>query len=285
MATKVNIACTETIHREEIGVSSDRLPKDFFVGIYSHGRRLAEFQVELRNVVGGLAEICGLTARLGLNFCSGFLTSYPDEPRAIFSFFADFSGIDATEEEVAEALRRLDVVLSVKFRKAQVDGLIVDTLHFPTLAIGERSVNLMIATIGDMFQRLYDEFGLGAAFILYEMGVSAGENRMKSIRTGYGLDGIQAFQIILDERVAKGWGVFEVVEFDPGRSRATVRVQELFECLPFKSKGKEGRSHLFRGYLRGALQQVFNIEMEVSEEKCIAKGDPYCVFTCQPSRS
>ncbi len=260
----------------------DRFPKDLFVGVYSPGRRLVEFQVEKKNVVGALAQISTVIARFGINICSAFVTAYPEEHRSLFSFIADLTGVDATSEQVAEELRKLDVVLDVKFREAKIKGLMVNDSHFPVLAIGERCIILRVETVGDMFRRLNNVFGSGAAVILYEMGVNTGENKMQSIRSRYGLAGREALEITLTERVARGWGIPEVTDFDREESRATLRVHGLFECLPFKGREKEARSHFFRGYLEGAFRQIFDREVVVLEEKCIAKGDAQCEFTCQP---
>jgi len=34
-----------------------------------------------------------------------------------------------------------------------------------------------------------------------------------------------------------------------------ISVQDLFECLPYKGKLKEPRSHFFRGYLEGVSRR------------------------------
>lgn len=81
------------------------------------------------------------------------------------------------------------------------------------------------------------------------------------------------------ERIAKGWGIPEILEFDEGKVEGAIRIQDLFECLPFKGQSKEARGNLFRGYLTGAISQLYNRRVTVLEDECIAKGDPYCKFS------
>ncbi|KPV64438.1 MAG: hypothetical protein AOA65_0970 [Candidatus Bathyarchaeota archaeon BA1] len=260
-------------------MADNRYPKDLLYSVYSPGRRLVEYVVEGKNVPGAMAKISNHLAERGINILSGFHTGYPGEEAGVWGFFVDLTEAEVEPEEVAKQIGELDIVLDVRFSKAKFDGLIIDDLHFPIVVLGERSATLKVKTFGDMFERLYEAFGSGAAVILYEMGVSAGGKEAKRVVERYGIDGLRALQIILAERVAKGWGIPNIAEFDEKRVEATIKVEDLFECLPFKGKYKEGRSHFFRGYLTGAFNQLFRKEASTTEIECIAKGDANCKFT------
>jgi len=254
-------------------------PKDLLYSVYSPGRRLVEYVVELKNVPGAIAKVSNHLAEGGINILSGFHTAYPGKEAGIWGFFVDLTEAEVEPEEVAKQIGELDIVLDVRFSKAIFNGLIIDDLHFPVVILGERSATLKVKTFGDMFGRLYETFGSGAAVILHEMGVSAGEKEAKSVVEKYGVDRLRALQIILAERVAKGWGIPNIAEFDKKRLEATIKVQDLFECLPFKGKHKESRSHFFRGYLTGVFNQLFHKETLTTEVECVAKGDTKCIFT------
>jgi len=260
-------------------LTHQKLPKDVLCGIYSPGRRLVEFAVEKKNVVGALAKISGEIARLGVDVFSGFLTAYPGEERSLWSFVADLTGLDLTPEKVAEELRKLDVVLNVRYAEARLDGLIIDDLHFPLKAsLGERNILIRVKSVADMFDRIFKDFGTGGVAIVYKMGLEAGKRKAEATKAHYRVDGREMLEIILAERIAKGWGIPRLIEFNQEEAEATVEVQELFECTPYKGRLKEARSHLFRGYLSGVLTVLFGREVLVSEVECIAKGDPYCKF-------
>ena len=258
---------------------NERYPRDLLCSVFSPDRRLVEFVVKLKNVPGAIARVSNRLAEKGINILSGFHTAHPTEESGIWSFFVDLTKADVEPEEVVKRIGELNVALDVKFFEAKFDGLIIDDLHFPLMILGERSAVVKVETFGDMFGRLYETFGSGAAVILYEMGVSAGENKAKSVVEKYGANGLRALQIILAERVAKGWGIPDIAEFDEKRLGAIIKVQDLFECLPFRGKHKESRSHFFRGYLTGVFNQLFHKEASTTEVECVAKGDASCKFT------
>lgn len=254
--------------------------KELFIGLYSPERRLIEFQVEIKNVIGALAKISTTIAKLGINICSGFITAYPEKPNALFSFIADITNVNVTPEQVVEELRKLDAVLKVSFYEPKVKGFMIDNLHFPLLTLGERSLTFRIESMVRMFERLYEIFGSSASFIIYQMGLSLGGEKVEKMRIKYKMSDEEILSIILNERIAKGWCIPELIDFNKIESRAIIRVYELFECLPLKGKEKEVKSYFFKGYLEGVLSKIFGKEVKISEEKCIAKGDDYCEFTC-----
>ena len=256
----------------------NRYPKDIFCELYSPDRRFVEFVVEKRNVPGALARVSSEIAKQGINILSGLLAAYPEEPASTWSFFADFTEAKIKPEQLAETLRGLDVVLNVRFAESKYHSLAIDNLHFPLRVSGERSVTFRVESIGDMFHRLHEVFGPGAAIMLYEMGVKAGEGKIEAVRRNYRVDGQTALDIVMMERIAKGWGIPEIKEFNKEKAEATIKVKELFECLPFKDRFKQARSNFFRGYLEGVLRQLFKKDVSTTEVECIAKGDPYCKF-------
>ncbi|MEM3713310.1 MAG: V4R domain-containing protein, partial [Thermoproteota archaeon] len=170
-------------------------------------------------------------------------------------------------------------VLEVNTSEQTFDGLIIDTLHFPLQVSGERSFTFRVETFGGILKRLYDKFGTGAAVILYEMGVAAGESKAKSMIKKHRLDKLKMIKLTMAERAAKGWCIAEVAEFSS--KNVTLMVKDLFECLPFKGKQENSVSQFFRGYLAGLLRQIFNKDVTVTEVECVAKGDAACKFVAE----
>jgi len=259
-------------------MDDQRFPKDLLCSIHSVNRRLAEFVVELKNVPGAIAKASEVLGAKKANILSGFHSFYPEKEVGTWSFFVDLTEVDTTPQELAEQIRKLPVVSNVVFSEAQFGDLIIDDLHFPMVVLGKRSLILQVETFDDMFKRLYEAFGSGASVILYEMGVSAGENKARNVIKDYGVSGVEAASIILAERVAHGWGIPKLLEFDEQKPKAKVKVKDLFECVSLKGRSEEARSHFFRGYLTGVFSVIFNKKVTTTEVECIAKGDPSCSF-------
>jgi len=251
--------------------------KDIFVKVYSPNSQLVEFSICLKNVPGALAEVSSLLASLGVNIYSGFLNFYPGEEKGRWAFIAELKGVGISAEDLANRIKGLTNVLEVDFMQAKFDSLLIDVMHFPLLVMGLRSFIFKIDTWGNVTAHLLQRFGTGGAVILYEMGLKAGEARAKEV-VAEGFSGSLAFDVILAERVGLGWGIPKLIEFDEKNVEGSLSVQDLFECLPFKGAVKESRSHLFRGYLVGVIQQLFNKKVKVEEVECIAKGDQACLF-------
>jgi predicted hydrocarbon binding protein len=258
-----------------------RYPKDLFCSIYSEGGRCVQFVVRLKNMPEAIAKVSNSLAVKGINILSGFHAASPGGEEVTWGFFIDLKGLDLKPEDLAKEIEGLDVVLEAKFSPPMFDGLIIDEFFFPLMVLGERSVVVRVETFGEMFRRLYESFGSGAATILYGMGLAAGENKAKRVVEKYGVDGLGALQIILAERAAKGWGIPDIA--DKKRPEAAIIVQDLFECLPFKGKHSKANSQFFRGYLTGVFRQLFNKKASVTEVECIAKGNPNCKFISEPS--
>jgi len=259
--------------------------KEIFCSVRSPGRRVVEFVVRLRNVPGAITKVSKALADLNVNILSGFHTAPPEEETGSWSFFADLSESGIEPEELAEKLKELKEVLDVNFSKRDFNGIFIDDMHFPMTVMGERCAVFRVETIGKMFGSLMEKFGSGAAFILYIMGVGAGEAKIDSVTKRYGIGGVKALQAVLAERMAKGWGIPRLAEFNQEKLEALIEVEDLFECLPYMGRKIGPQSLFFKGYLEGAFKRLFNKEFEVKEVECIAKGDEKCKFVVSVRRT
>jgi len=257
--------------------------KDLFCTVYSKNSKLFQIAVKLKNTPGAISEVANTLSSKNVNILHGFHIASPGEKEAVWGFFADLKASNLEVEDLVKAIEELDSTLEVRFARPIIDGLIGDEIHFPIMISDERSIVMKVKTIVGCFNRLYEKFGSGAGFILYEMGRAAGENRVKSMNEQYDLDRLTALKVILAERAAKGWGIPKIEKFDEEKTEVTITVQELFECLPFQGRYKDEKSHFFRGYLVGVLSRLFKKPVSVIEVECIAKGDSNCKFVSQVS--
>jgi len=85
---------------------------------------------------------------------------------------------------------------------------------------------------------------------------------------------------------ARGWGLFEIVEYSEEKQTAIVRI---YSSYTEEYEGKTGRGEciIWQGALAGILQyQIYGKlsprKMTCIEVKCIVKGDEYCEFIIKP---
>lgn len=258
----------------------ERFPKVLFSSIYKPGRKLAVFVIKLKDVPGAIAKVSKFLSDYKVNILAGFHTTEIKEDASIglWSFFVDVTDADPMFKKELENLRKIDVVIDFVYEESSFDSLIVDEFHFPLIVSDEESILFRIDTVSSMFKKLYELFGTGAAFMLYEMGLRAGEVKALSVREKYGLEGERALRFIMAERISKGWGIPRIEIFDEKEFKLVISVDKLFECLPFAGMLNRPNSNFFRGYLIGVCKVLFQRDHRFEEVECLAKGDECCKF-------
>lgn len=265
------------------GGKSEKLnPKEVLCAEQHPDAKLIEISVKMRRMPGVFIKVVRTLYERRVGLFSGFHTVSREDDTALIGAFIDISKSDAQAKDIATDLESIEGVLEVNVSDEKFNELMIDSLHFPLLVSGERSFTFRVETFGRIVESLYEKFGTGAAVVLYQMGVSAGEDKAMSVLNKHSMNKLEALKLILAERTAKGWCMAEVAEFNS--DGATLIVRELFECLPFKGKKGEAFSQFFRGYLAGVFKHVLNESVSVVEAECIAKGDPACKFIVQARR-
>jgi predicted hydrocarbon binding protein len=252
------------------------IPKDVLCAEYLPNIKVVEWSLKARNAPNMLTSVINALGEKGVRFLSGFQSIDWNENVLLIGGFIDVSASKIKIEDIKKTLEKIEGVLMVNIHDDTFDGLIIDKLHFPLRVSGERSFTFRVETFGSMLARLYERFGTGAAVILYEMGIAAGESKAKSVTKKYRLDKLKTLKLILEERSAKGWCMAEIVEFSS--KKVMLVVNDLFECVPFKGKQENAVSQFFRGYLTGICRQIYGKDISVTETECVAKGDAACKF-------
>lgn len=124
----------------------------------------------------------------------------------------------------------------------------------------------------DAYKSVLDDAGGRSAFTWCD-----GESKARH------LDGMGAFRHYLDRLSARGWGQFEVVEFDLIRETATIHLRNSVYVLQAPQSSDETACYMFEGFLAGGFQFVLqSLGSERTavcrETQCAANGGEHCVF-------
>ena len=83
--------------------------------------------------------------------------------------------------------------------------------------------------------------------------------------------------------VTAGWGRMELIEYQPERRHAVVRIYNAWEAICQKALGVCWGSHYFAGKLAGWFSRNFGVNCWGTQRAFIAKGSPYDEFLIAPS--
>jgi predicted hydrocarbon binding protein len=264
------------------------LPKPLFVADFEPKAKLAEFSIEMRNIVGAMREQTEAIAKHGVRILSGFHDAPTVAERGTWSFFADFTAADIEPDALATQLRSLPSALGVRCESTS-DGFITDTMHFPILLGSERAIIVRAGVLTSMIQRIKAIFGAAsepAHVILHQLGEAGGLSEFESVKAMTGTDFVKnnvarAFNLY----VALGYGISSLTAIDFERKTAEIHVKDGFECEPSNDRAAAPQSHFIRGLIEGWFSQLFQSKIDVIENCCVAKGDPNCVFQVRPPKT
>ncbi|MFX1474435.1 MAG: V4R domain-containing protein [Promethearchaeota archaeon] len=83
-----------------------------------------------------------------------------------------------------------------------------------------------------------------------------------------------------------GWGLAELIEFQTDPARIVIKKTQPYYKDRYKGSADGPRCYLYLGVTRiieGLAKAEGFPELETTETKCIAKGDPHCEFVLEPS--
>jgi predicted hydrocarbon binding protein len=264
------------------------LPKQLFVSDFKPDGKLAQFMIEMGNVVGAMQEQAQTVAKHGVRILSGFHDAPTVAERGTWSFFADFTGANIEPEVLATELRSLRSVLKVRCQST-ADGLIVDNMHFPRVLGTERAIIVRSAVLASMIDRINSIFGSeskSAHVVLHQVGEAGGLAEFEFAKAVTGADFIKKnVSRTFNLYTALGYGITNLTAIDFERKAAEMHVRDSFECKRSSDPSGAPQSHFIRGLIAGWFSQLFETKMDVIETQCVAKGNPACVFQVQPFKS
>ncbi|MCX8183507.1 MAG: hypothetical protein N3F08_03720 [Crenarchaeota archaeon] len=153
-----------------------------------------------------------------------------------------------------------------------------DSFHFPLKVGNYRAVIFPIPVLESLLIGLRDSLGKEIVqTIIWYQGREIGKNTLETYRKEYGIEGMNAVEMLKKRALILGWARMEIIQLDEKVKKAVIRVFDNWECEMFKEKSTS-QSHFIRGILSGFFSSLFREDVESEETKCIAKGDPCCEF-------
>jgi len=93
----------------------------------------------------------------------------------------------------------------------------------------------------------------------------------------------EALQFLSQWKSQENWGELTLHEINFERKTGKIMVKKSFETRTLSKNHESAQCHFFNGFFRGFLTELFGKPMMVTEEKCVAKGDPQCEFRFTPT--
>lgn len=136
-----------------------------------------------------------------------------------------------------------------------------------------------------IYQRVVEEVGPVAADSIYSQAGHVGAYKWCQVQIKKGLNGRAVLEQYLDSMSCRGWGQFEIQDFDQDLGRCSIRYKQSALAIEL---GQQGRSVCtwFCGALEGALQAISetagrSAQYRASETTCLANAGQSCRFVVE----
>jgi len=254
--------------------------KDVMVYRFDPKRKYFLVSLHLENKPGSLGNLANLLGIRGINILEGFFGGMNTGSRANVSFFLESTNERMDEGFLTDFMKSSIGVSDVEV-KAAVEGFLTDSLNFPMKwNTGDRAVLMRVEGLRAMLDAVKLADPAGGEASIYAQGFSYGNAAWRNLLSTHRPKTREGFAEMQNLYVATGWGKIDILELNPGRNTARVKLVEGFECLGM-STGKT-ESHFVRGHLAGAFSVYFGREVRAVEVKCTSKGDAHCEFEFSP---
>jgi len=253
--------------------------------ILSLGRRLCGVWIKAKSERNILRKISSWIVEGGLKPIFVHFQKMGDRYE-IIRIFMDYTDSVISPEKIKAELSSVKDVVDVKVFAPEVEGFLVDVFSHPIQVAGLRAVIFRKPVYEGLLRNLRERFSSGGEAFLYYIGFEAAREGCKAhkeiARQLRIVDPLEVLkQISINFFKCVGFGTIEVIEYKPKPLQLTMRVHDSFECELGLGSGKP-YSHFIRGLIAGAVTELFEIPVTVTETKCLATGHPYCEFIIKP---
>ena len=254
--------------------------------LFSPGRRLIGYVVRGVSKRGVLASVAGFFSdrSLDIAYCSTRAASEGEEGRILL--FIDFTDSPLDPYMVADELGKLDVIGNVEVIEPKIRGFIADT-SFPLIIGGARAVLLDESALKGLLLKFRERLGTGGEAMLYHIGLDVGKERWRYILRMAEEIGAERFMdkvsIAAEVFRSMGYGIMRIRELREELPHAVLEVWDCIECQ-LGRPAKRPFSQFIRGLLAGITSVIYEMDMYALETRCIAVGDPHCLFEITPQK-
>jgi len=260
--------------------SRESFPVELPAFVHVPGSNPYVFYLELRGealeAVGVLERVSGIFAKHGVPILQVNAAASGETGRLIV--FVDLKD-EKLADKLADELGKVPYALRAYYSKPTVSGFAYCDRCFPLTVGGQRAIILSRQVYEGFFREGWRRFGTAFPIMLYMLGFESGRLAYQRHLEMAGGDAGAAVKVAEAFFQLLGYGRLEFLRIDDARREAVYRVHGSFECELFKGAG-EIRAGFVRGLIGGWLAARWGVEeaedVIVREEKCIAKGDPYC---------
>jgi predicted hydrocarbon binding protein len=157
------------------------------------------------------------------------------------------------------------------------------------LMLGKVAMILMPAWFfSGIMKRVVEEAGYDLAAKIYHDAGCDGAYQWGRVQVEAGLQGRQIMEQYLGSMTHRGWGRFEIIDFDGAAGHGVFR---LFQSAVALANAPSDRPMCLwvPGALAGAMQVILDhtgrrITVVAREHQCLARGADHCEFIVKPAR-
>jgi predicted hydrocarbon binding protein/predicted amino acid-binding ACT domain protein len=260
--------------------SHEPFPTEIPIFVHVAGSTPYVFYIELKGealeAVGVLEQVTDILAGQGVPILQVSVIVSSGTVKLIV--FADVREEGLVGKLVNE-LGKVPYTINVSYTGPLVDGFAYCDRCFPLTVGGQRAIILSRQVYEGFLKEGWRRFGTAFPVMLYMLGFESGRLAYRRHLEVAGGDVKAAVKVAEAFFQLLGYGRLEILKIDDARREAVYRVYDSFECELFKGEG-EIRAGFIRGLIGGWMAARWGVEeaedVIVREEKCIAKGDPYC---------
>jgi len=250
--------------------------KDVMVFRYDPKKKYFIVSMHLENKPGALGNLANLLGIRGINILEGFFGGMTYSEKANASFFIESSNRQIDEGWIKDFLASSVYVSDVEV-KGPVDGFLSDSLNFPmTWNNGDRAVLMRVEGLRVMLDGVKSAYADTGEAEIYRMGFSYGRAAWQNLLETHRPKTKEGLAEMLGIYAATGWGLCELLDLNPARFRARIKLEEGFESEGLATGKPE--CYFIGGHLAGALSSYFGADVKAHETKCVSRGDPHCEF-------
>ena len=247
------------------------------------GKEVFGFSIITTGQKGEISQLAHIFSDRKLNII--YMTSSyrkREEKRPWIFFMVDFTGSKFKPEDIVNEINKLEFVESVRLIKPIKNGIFVDSIHFPIIVGGERSIIFRVSIIDGLINTLKRQLGEAGRAFLYHEGFRVGRNLYKTYKNWLKKEDPHLLSKIITvmSRVL-GYGIAEVAELSMENKEAKIIIYDSFERRTAIEKDEQ-KHNFIRGILAGFFTEIFKILTVAKETQCPEDFEKPCIIHVFP---